>query len=103
MMLNHLILKYEDLLTNAFETFTKAVNFVGLNIGGKKIKQAICFSQFDELQQQEKKEGFNERKSKTDLFFRNGKSNNWQKKLDQDQIEMIMERCGKMMKKFGYR
>ena len=97
-----MIIKYEDMLTNAFETFRKAATFVGINTGDERIRQAIHFSRFEELQQQEKTNGFKERKSKEDLFFREGNTNSWKEKLSKQQISVIIDACSEVMKRYGY-
>jgi hypothetical protein len=97
-----LVIRYEDMLGNTLETFTKAVNFIGLNESEERIQTAIKNSSFDILKKQENQKGFREKNSKTKSFFRKGKVDEWQNILTKDQTERIIKAHGTVMKRFGY-
>ena len=61
---NYLLVKYEDLIKNPEETFTKIAFFIGnlikLNFTNDQIKTAIELSSFEKLEKMEKDYGFTE-------------------------------------------
>jgi hypothetical protein len=99
---NICILKYEDMKQNPFETFEKAVKFSGLDHGTDEIQKAIDLSSFEELQRQEKENGFKEKSSPSKLFFRKGKIGSWKEELSDKQVEQIIKDHGQVMRRFGY-
>ena len=58
------LVRYEDMKLRSIETFTRAARFARLD--GKGVCKAARFSNFEELQRQERASGFKER------FARNG-------------------------------
>lgn len=97
-----LVVRYEDMVTNTFQTFKSIIKFLGLPNSDEQIKKAIEFSSFEILKKQEEKNGFNEKSMKTKYFFRKGKINEWKKKLKTRQIQKIINTHEKIMKQFGY-
>ena len=75
-----LIIKYEDMVSNELDTFSKIINYLNeiddANFDEEKLHKAIEQTKFEELQKMEKKEGFIE-KGKGKLFFRKGKILQW--------------------------
>jgi hypothetical protein len=108
----YLLIKFEDLIQDKEENFKKILNFIkvlsksNFEINDKKIKKILREIEFDKLKKLEEKEGFNE--AKTDEkgnkipFFREGKSNNWQKTLGPIVKTSIETVCQKEMKELGY-
>lgn len=96
------VIRYEDMVEKPFETFSKAVQFIGLDVSEEKIKKAIKFSSFDILKSQEEKENFKEKPTKAKSFFREGKSGNYNNHLSEVQIEQIIKDHSEIMKRFGY-
>ena len=108
----YLLIKFEDLIQDKEENFKKILNFIkvltksNFEINNKKIKKILQEIDFKKLKKLEEKEGFNE--AKTDEkgnkipFFREGKSNNWQKKLDPIIKTSIEAACQKEMVELGY-
>jgi len=97
-----LVMRYEDMIGNALETFTKASSFIGLNEPEERIRTAIKNSSFDILKEQENKKGFNEKNNKTKSFFRKGLVDDWKNVLTKDQTNLIFKSHGNVMKRFGY-
>ena len=107
---NYLLVKYESLLTNPFEEFSKVSNYISyhlkMNFSEKEIKEAIKKSSFENLQKLEKKFGFSEaslnKKKEKITFFQSGPGQNWRKKLNKNLIIRIEEKFKIEMKELGY-
>ena len=101
-----IIIRYEDLISNPYETFLKIItylnNLYGLEINKKKIQMSIESTQFVNLQNLEKRNMFFEKSKNTKVFFREGKIKQWEKKLDIKIINKIKEKFSKEMIKLGY-
>ena len=100
-----IIIKYEDLILNTYETFFKIINYLnkinGLSIDGEMIKKSIDNTSFKNLQNLEKKFGFKEKK-KEGVFFRKGKSGNWKNELDKKIAFQIEQAFEEEMKELNY-
>ncbi len=92
---NKLVIKYEDLERNTYNTFFKIINFLNklLKINDepnkKKIQNSINATNFENLKKLEKKYGFNESvvggKTKEKInFFNMGSSNQWEKVIPEE-------------------
>lgn len=97
-----LVLRYEDMLANTYDAFNKAVEFIGIDAGKEKVKEAIKATRFEQLQQKERQGGFREKLSVDRVFFRAGKAGNWKNELNEQQIEGILNNQRYIMEKFGY-
>ena len=102
---NFLLIKYEDMLFDNIKIFRKILEYLnntaGLLFDQNKMLKAIENTSFENLQNQEKKFGFNEH-SKSTLFFRYGKSEDWKGKLSLKQVKRIENGFNKEMKELGY-
>jgi hypothetical protein len=96
------VIRYEDMKTNPFTTFKEAVEFIGLPYSDKSIEQAIRFSDFKIVQEQEEKHGFKEKTPASDRFFRNGIVGSWKTELTPEEADTIIQQNKKMMIRFGY-
>ena len=96
------ILKYEDLLINPEEGFSKLVELVGLPVDEERLKKAIKFSSFKELSSQEGKDGFRERPQHSAKFFNSGQSGRWRKELPKKVADRLIKANRETMQKFGY-
>ena len=114
-----LFIKYEDLISNKYETFRDIIVFINTlmnrveGVDKIRLQQAIETTNFDVFKKREVNESFN--KSENDfkkwrkfhsenknLFFNLGPENNWKKILDakiSNEIEVSFE---KEMKQLGY-
>ena len=101
-----IIIKYEDLLINPFDNFLKIIEYLnklyGLKIDKDKIKKIIEITKFSNLQDLEKKFGFNEKISQKELFFREGKSGSWKSQLDKKITDKIENLFHNEMKELNY-
>lgn len=96
-----LVIKYEDMLNTPLHTFSEAVKFMGLNISSEIINKAIQSSSFEKLQQQELKYKFYEAPPNVQ-FFREGKSGEGVKKLEEAQINSITKCHKNLMSYLNY-
>jgi hypothetical protein len=96
------ILRYEDMLVDTFNIFSKAVKFIGLEHTDDNIRRALNFSSFAELQKQEISKGFKEKAPVADLFFRKGSSGTWHDELPEICVKKIIAVHSEIMMKFGY-
>jgi hypothetical protein len=96
-----LIIRYEDLFNDPLTLFTQAVRFIGLTANAGQIKKATSASSFSQLKWNENEKGFRERIT-SNTFFRKGKSGNWKNELNNEQINNIISRHGKLMQLYNY-
>ena len=97
-----LVIRYEDLLSDPFSEFKRAVLFSGLIFSDEEIKRAIKFSDFEEVSRQEEMNGFDERPSKSVKFFRCGRSGQWKQQLTAEEKKRIESGNREAMKRYGY-
>lgn len=97
------VLRYEDLHEDTFTALRKASDFLGFDFSAEEIKHAVRFSDFSELQRQEKQRGFCEHYPKsTAPFFRTGRVGGWREILTEEQQGAIMQKHRRVMERFGY-
>jgi len=103
----HLIIKYEDLIKDTYKNFNKIISFLhGLGfpkIDKKKLIRSIYNTTFSNLQNLEKKYGFNEQNIKIGKkFFDKGLTNSWKEILSIKQVKIIEDRFKNEMKELNY-
>tara|TARA_Y100000992_G_scaffold274291_1_gene217042 strand:- start:110 stop:562 length:453 start_codon:yes stop_codon:yes gene_type:complete len=107
------IIKYEDLLVNTYSTFEDLIKFINKilkindKIDGKKLKNSIKSTSFEELKNYEKNFGFSEavnskNNQKTIPFFNLGPDNNWKQILDEDFQKKLNLIFNRSLKFFSY-
>ena len=100
-----LIIKYEDMVMNEINTFTKVINYLSevdeIKLNEEKLKKALKQTQFEKLQKMEKNEGFKE-KGKGEFFFRKGKVGGWENEVSPEIINKIEKLFKKEMIELGY-
>ena len=107
---NYLLIKYENLLSNPLDEFSKITNYLkaitNLRYEEEKIVQSIKNCSFENLSQQENKFGFNDNskrnKEKKRKFFNLGPKNRWEIILEDEikrKIELLFQ---DEMKELGY-
>jgi len=97
-----LLIRYEDLIEDTETTFQKILKFLYQDINEKKLKQAVKYSSFDYLKDQESSTTFKEKPLKAKNFFRKGVSGAWKEELNEKQIKCIRENHLDAMKELGY-
>ncbi|WP_226670479.1 sulfotransferase domain-containing protein [Metabacillus litoralis] len=96
------IVRYEDMKLHPLETFTKAIQFIGLTHTVDQIKDAIGKSDFEKLKAEEQLNGFKEKPYKAKAFFRNGQVGDWKNHLTDAQVEKLILDHQETMKRLGY-
>ena len=107
---NFLIIKYENLIKNPFEEFSKIISYLesitDLKFENKKVLKAIEECKFDNVSRQEDKFGFNDNskrnKELNKKFFNLGPKNKWQNILDKEIVKEIEKIFKTEMKELGY-
>ena len=108
---NYLLIKYENLVSNPIEEFTKISNFlsklINIKIEDEKVLMAIKNNNFENLKKIENRDGFSEQAKdkntgKTKSFFNLGPKNKWQDKLNIEISQSIEEKFEIEMKELGY-
>lgn len=97
-----LVIRYEDMLADPLDAFSRILCFSELPLDQGKLENAIQSSRFDALQAQEKETGFAERPVASTHFFRTGRSGAWQGILSDQQRDRILSDHGSTMQLFGY-
>lgn len=98
----HLV-RYEDLLREPETVFGNVVKFCSLPPEDYRVHNAVIFSDFSELQRQEKTAAFRERPIKaSSSFFRRGKAGAWRDELPSDLVHRLIDAHGETMRRFGY-
>lgn len=97
-----IVIRYENMIFQPFESFSRAAKFVELPEDPNQIKRAIAHSSFNLLQKQEQIKGFWERPTNMVPFFRKGKVGSWREELSPSQVERIIQDHGEVMRRFGY-
>ncbi len=108
-----LIIKYEDLENNKYETFRDVIVFLNAisnrteRVNKQKLKNAIDSTNFTVLKNLEQNKGFEEAlysksEKKFKSFFNLGFNNRWKKILPSDITDKIEGSFNKEMKEIGY-
>lgn len=97
-----LVIRYEDMKSDPFNTFSKAIDFIGISKSEQSIRRAIQFSDFKEIQKQEAEKGFKEKPAKVKTFFRKGIAGAWKDEMPEDLVKQICTDHAEIMKRFGY-
>jgi hypothetical protein len=107
-----LLVKYEELISDTENCFLKILNFINFIsknnsfIDKEKLKRCIISTQFNKLQNLEKKYGFDEatidNQNRKNKFFNLGKKNNWENILDKEIKKKIEQSCKDEMFELGY-
>lgn len=96
------IVRYEDMKADPLETFSRAIDFLGLPVDLQRIEKAIRFSEFKELKAQENQRGFKEKLLQAASFFRKGQVGDWKAVLSDAQVKNVISEHGEIMLRFGY-
>lgn len=97
-----LLLRYEDMLENSHDVFSKACNFLELDVTKDTVETAIKHSCFENLRFQERQHGFVEKSKNSQRFFRQGKAGMWRTELSENQVERICNSLHSTMAMLGY-
>lgn len=98
----HLV-RYEDLRRDPVTIFAKVIQFCGFPSDLDRVRKAVTYSDFKELQRQEQDKGFRERSMNAPgNFFRRGETGSWRDELPVALAQRIIEVHSDSMRRFGY-
>lgn len=100
--MNCLVLRYEDMKQAPMETFTRATQYLKIDVSEARIKQALDHAHIDRLQSLEQAGGFKEKPPNVKYFFRKGIVGDWKNVLTSKQVDTIIHDHGEVMKAHGY-
>jgi hypothetical protein len=96
------VMRYEDMLAGPQKTFGALAGHLLFKPSDGELADAIKRSSFEQLREQEEKDGFRERPAHAERFFRDGRSGQWKDVLTPAQIKRIVDAHGEQMARFGY-
>lgn len=99
---NILLIKYEDMLSNSQETFSKVVNYIGLDYPQAAIEAAIEKTSFKNIQEKENKNRFREAPKSAERFFRQGTAGGWRNEITPEQATLIIDCNYETLLHYGY-
>lgn len=97
-----LLIRYEDLHNKPLSTIMELAKFCDLPSDEDSIIKSLQLSDFKNLQQQEKENGFYEKPQNMQNFFRKGVVGSWISELTPAQIQSITDVHSSMMQQLGY-
>jgi aryl sulfotransferase len=97
-----LVIKYEDMVQKSLDTFSRIIEFIGIDYSKSQIEKAIELSSFEKLQALEKNRPFSEKPPTSKSFFRKGKVGSWKDILTNDQVNQIINEHADFMRQFNY-
>ena len=105
--LNYLLIKYENLLNNPIQEFSKISNYfsklLNKKFSEKKIENSIKSNSFNNLKKMEELKGFGEFITNNNKkFFNLGPKNNWKTLLEKHTADEIKAKFNQEMKELGY-
>jgi Sulfotransferase domain len=96
-----LVLRYEDLLTNAAASVRRIAGFLGRQRSDEQVKEVVATTSFDQLKSREAAHGFSEA-VRAGRFFRVGRAEQWRDIADQSVFQLLLERFPRLMRRYGY-
>jgi hypothetical protein len=97
------VVRYEDLRADPVSVFGGVLRFCGLTHDEERLRKAVAFSDFEELQRQEQAAGFRERSMKAPgPFFRRGEVGAWKEELPPELAQAVIAAHAPTMRRFGY-
>lgn len=96
------IMRYEDIHAAPETAYRQLLTFLGLKPEPGQLEKAVRNSMFNQLSDQEKRAGFNERSEHAKSFFRRGKPGEGKEKLKPALVDAIVKTHREQMERFGY-
>ena len=84
------------------QTFGALARHILFRLSDSELDDPIKRSSFEQLKEQEEKDGFRERPEKAERFFREARSGQWKDILTPAQIKRAVDAHGEQMARFGY-
>ena len=101
-----LLIKYEDIQENPFESLKRIIKFIGLPVDEEKIRSAVEASRFDKMQTLERQQSSQVdllAKSDTKLnFVRSGKSAQWKDFFTEEMSHSFLDIHGQALARLSY-
>jgi hypothetical protein len=97
-----LLLRYEDLHTDAVGAFGRLARFAGLDVSQTEVARAVAAARFERLRALESEHGFSERPRKAAPFFRRGVVGSWRDELPSSLERRIRQDHAAVMERLGY-
>jgi aryl sulfotransferase len=97
-----MVLRYEEMLNDTFNSFKAALEFIGLEKSDQEISKAIEASTIEKLSAMEKREGFTEKPLVMEAFFREGRAGSWKSYLAKEEIDTLINSQRAFIERFGY-
>ncbi len=94
--------RYEDLLAAPVDQFGRVARHFGITGDPARIERAVDFAAFKQLQKLEADQGFSERSTHSERFFRSGQSGGWQDRLTAEQVRRIEQDHRAQMTRYSY-
>jgi len=97
------VLRFEDLLRDPCHEFRNVLRFCGLDCAEERLAESVEASRFENLQAQERVDGFVERHHGAEgLFFRQGRAGGWRDVLSPADVRQLAQAHSGVMQRFGY-
>jgi hypothetical protein len=96
------VMRYEVMLAKPQKTFGALARHLLFKPSDGELADAITRSSFEQLREQEEKDGFRERPAHAERFFREGRADQWKEGLSPAQIKRIVDAHGEQFARFGY-
>lgn len=96
------VMRYEDMLADPLTSFAALARHLQLAATPDQLALAVERASFDKLQDEEAREGFQEKPEQAERFFREGRAGQWREVLTRDQVERVVAVHGEQMARFGY-
>jgi hypothetical protein len=96
-----LVLRYEDLLSNAEAGVRRIAGFLGKQVAEKQVSEIVAATSFEQLRRQEAERGFSEA-VRAKGFFRAGTAQQWREVSDQSVFLPLLDRFARQMRRYGY-
>jgi len=94
----HLIVRYEDLLSNPQDELKNIQEYVGVNLEKPKLEKIIRKHSFNRKKNKYKRDG----NKKGLQFLRAGESGQWEKRLTSCQVQEVSNACNSTLHRLGY-
>lgn len=96
------VIRYEDLLERPTKVFAGLAKFLHVDAPRARIERAVKNSSFKVLRKLEERDGFQEKTSVQERFFRQGRAGGWHDELTEQQVKSVVDVHRAQMERFGY-
>jgi hypothetical protein len=101
---NLLVVKYEEIQADAKGVLGKVLEFAGIEVNLWRIERAVESSRFEQMRESEEKFGVgNKGGEETERFVRKGKAGSWREEMREEDVRVLEEKCGEVMRAVGYK